>query len=67
MWTKIKSILVEWGQLNTAIPDLMRALLEGISGWHTGDDEGMAGNRPFDKMCQEGFFHQVTTVDEHWR
>eukprot|EP00957_Ditylum_brightwellii_P042623 3227618-Ditylum_brightwellii.AAC.3 len=38
-WTKIKSVLVEWGQLNTARPGLMRALLEGISGWRIDDDE----------------------------
>eukprot|EP00957_Ditylum_brightwellii_P040403 3057593-Ditylum_brightwellii.AAC.1 len=30
LWTKIKSILVEWGQLNTARPGLMRAHLKEL-------------------------------------
>eukprot|EP00957_Ditylum_brightwellii_P097915 7457379-Ditylum_brightwellii.AAC.1 len=64
--TEIKSNLVEWGQLNTARSSLMRALLEGISGWCIDDNE--ATSPDVDPLIKKAFNHpKKIDWDNAWK
>eukprot|EP00957_Ditylum_brightwellii_P119446 9113121-Ditylum_brightwellii.AAC.1 len=39
LWTKAKSILIEWGQKNKAAPGLMATFLTGIDKWRNHEDD----------------------------